>query len=144
LSGRTYAGRIAVLLAAAALATGCSRDDDAQPPTPSDPTDTADTAGTTAPPDDRDASGDVSGFVCQPDAAGSWDASGVLTSSATAPEDYAVTVLVTGPDETSAPGRRRVLRGLEPGVATPFEIPDVRPVGAGDLTCQVRVVRLGS
>jgi len=144
LTRRTYAGRVAVLLAAALLAAGCSRDDGAEPPTPSDPTETADTGAATAAPSGRDASEDVSGFVCEPDAAGSWDASGVLTSSASGPEDYAVTVLVTGPDETSAPGRRMVLRGLEPGVATPFEVPDVRPVGGGDLTCQVRVVRLGS
>jgi hypothetical protein len=144
LTPRAYAGRVAVLLSVAVLATGCSRDDDdAEPPTPSDPTETADTGTTTAPPDEQDASEDVTGFVCEPNDAGSWDASGVLTSSAPTPEDYAVTVLVTGPDETSAPGRRIVLRALEPGVATSFEVPDVRPVGAGDLTCQVRVLRLG-
>lgn len=139
---RTYAGRAVVLLTLAALATGCSRDDDARPPTPEDPTNSASTGATTAPPDERDASEDLSGFVCQPDEAGTWDASGVLTSSAAVPETYVVTVLVTGPDETEAPGRRKVLRALQPGVATPFEVPDVRPVGAGDLTCQVRVVRL--
>jgi len=144
LTPRVYSGRAAVLLVSAAvLATSCSRDDDAEPPTPSDPTETADTGTTTAPPDEQDASEDVTGFVCEPDDAGSWDASGVLTSTAPTPEDYAVTVLVTGPDETSAPGRRIVLEGLKPGVATTFEVPDVRPVGVGDLTCQVRVVRMG-
>ncbi len=143
MTGRAYVARAVILLSAALLASGCSGDDEAEPPTPSDPTETADTGMTTAPPDGQDAAEDVTDFVCEPDEAGSWDASGVLTSSAPAPEDYAVMVVVTGPDETSAPGRRIVLRALEPGVATTFKVPDVRPVGAGDLTCQVRAVRLG-
>lgn len=139
---RTYAGSAAVLLATAVLASGCSRDEQAEPPTPSDPTDTAATGAATSPPDEQDAAEDLSGFACEPDGAGGWDASGVLTSSASGPEDYAVTVVVTGPGETSAPGRRKLVRRVEPGVATPFEVPNVHPVGAGDLTCQVRVVRL--
>jgi hypothetical protein len=134
--------RAAVLLSAALLVGGCGGGEDAEPPTPSDPTDTATSTTSTAPPDEVDASDDLSGLVCAANGSGTWDARGVLTSSASSRADYSVTVVVTGPDETSAPGRRRLLPGLEPGVATPFTIRNVPVVGAGEPTCQVRVARL--
>lgn len=136
----TYAGRVAVLGAVLVLAAGCGRDD-AEPPVPADPPPATSAPTTTpTPPGGQDAAGELSEFVCAPDQTGAWDASGVLTP--TEPGDYSVTVVVTGPDDASAPGRRRVLAGLQPGTPEPFELLDVPAVGAGDLTCQVRVLRL--
>lgn len=139
----TYARRAAVLGAVLVLAAGCGGDD-AEPPTPADTTATTDTPST-APPTlagGQDASSDLSEFVCAPDASGVWNATGVLTSTASAPADYSVTVIVAGPEASAAPGRRRVLEDLDPGVPVRFQIRAVPPEGDRDLTCQVRVLRL--
>ena len=136
--------RMAGLGAALVLATGCGGGD-AEPPTPEDPTTTATPTETETPPapaGGEDASADLSEFVCAPDETGAWNASGVLTPSAPGTGDYSVTVVVATAEESSVQGREQVLVGLEGGVPAPFEIRNVPAEGGGDLTCQIRVLRL--
>lgn len=136
--------RVVGLGAALVLAAGCGGGD-AEPPTPEDPTTTTTPTETETPPapaGGEDASADLSEFVCAPDETGAWNASGVLTPSAPGTGDYSVTVVVATAEESSVQGRERVLAGLARGVPAPFEIRNVRPEGSGDLTCQVKVLRL--
>jgi hypothetical protein len=136
--------RLLALCAAVLLAAGCGSGD-AEPPTPDDPTTTATPGETATPPPPaggEDASADLSEFVCAPDQAGAWNASGVLTPSGPGTGDYSVTVVVATAEESSVQGRERVLAGLEAGVPVPFTIRDVPPEGTGDLTCHIKVVRL--
>lgn len=137
-----YARRAAVLIAVVAFASGCGADE-AEPP-PVDPSTSVSPSPTETPTQsaEGDASAELTDFVCAPDDTGRWDASGVLLPDGPVSADYAVTVVVTAPQEESAPGRQRVLTGLQPGTPVPFKIRDVPPVGAEDLTCQVKVVRL--
>jgi len=137
-------GAAAGIAVAVWLAAGCAGgSDSASKPDPSASTSSPSETVSPAPtPDGVDASGDLSEFACEVDDTGRWDASGVLVSSARTVGDYEVTVVVTGPGESSASGRQRVLLGVAPGEPTAFEIPDVPAVGSGDLTCQVQVVRL--
>lgn len=139
----TYGRRMVVVSALLGLVAACGGDD-AELPTPADPTTTTQSPST-APPTlagGVDASADLSRFVCAPDATGAWNAYGVLTSSAPGPADYSVTVIVSGPQESAAPGRRRILADLLPAQPVRFRIRQVPPLGAGDLSCQVRVLRL--
>lgn len=140
----TRVHRVVGLGAALVLAAGCGGGD-AEPPTPADPTTTTTPTETETPPapaGGEDASADLSEFVCAPDETGAWNASGVLTPSAPGTGDYSVTVVVATAEESSVQGRERVLVGLESGVPAPFEIRDVPAEGGGDLTCQIKVLRL--
>lgn len=141
----TWLRRPIALGAVLMLAVGCGGGD-AEPPTPDDPTTTATPSETATPPPPvggEDASADLSDFACAPDETGAWSASGVLTPSAPGTGDYSITVVVTAAaEESSVQGRERVLAGLERGVPVPFRIRDVPPEGSGDLTCQVKVLRL--
>nr|CAA9360088.1 MAG: hypothetical protein AVDCRST_MAG46-3219 [uncultured Nocardioidaceae bacterium] len=141
----TYARSLGALGAVLVLAAGCGGGDDAEPPTPADPTTPATATDTASPPPPAggvDAAADLSEFVCAPDETGAWNASGVLTPSSPGTGDYSITVVVATAEESTVQGRERVLTGLDNGVAVPFEIRDIPPEGTGDLTCQVKVVRL--
>ena len=143
LAAATYGRRTLLIGALLILAAGCGGDD-AELPTPADPTTTTQSPST-APPTlagGFDASADLSRFACAPDPSGVWNASGVLTPSATGPADYSVTVIVSGPQESAASGRRRIFENLVPAEPVRFRILRVPPQGDGDLSCQVRVLRL--
>jgi hypothetical protein len=143
LAAVTYGRHLVVVGALLGVVAACGGDD-AELPTPADPTTTTQSPST-APPTFAggvDASADLSRFACAPDATGAWNASGVLTSSAAGPADYSVTVIVSGPQEPAAPGRRRIFADLVPAQPVRFRIRQVPPQGAGDLSCQVRVLRL--
>jgi hypothetical protein len=143
LAAATYGRRTLLIGALLILAAGCGGDD-AELPTPADPTTTTQSPSTAPPtlPGGVDASADLSRFACAPDASGAWNASGVLTPSATGPADYSVTVIVSGPQESAASGRRRIFEDLVPAEPVRFRILRVPPQGDGDLSCQVRVLRL--
>lgn len=89
-----------------------------------------------------DANGDLSEFVCQADQDGEWNASGVITNSASRSADYRVTVVVSEGPGVSVPGKRRVLTDLAPGRPETFDVEAVPDAGDTDSTCQVEVLRL--
>ncbi|HKE70102.1 MAG TPA: hypothetical protein VKB55_12650 [Nocardioidaceae bacterium] len=90
----------------------------------------------------EDAASDLSEFVCQPDADGRWNASGVITNSSGQAADYRVTVVVADGPGDSLEGKRRTLTALAPDTPEQFDIKRLPADGASDSACQVQVLRL--
>jgi hypothetical protein len=90
----------------------------------------------------EDAASDLSEFVCQPDADGRWNASGVITNSSGQAADYRVTVVVADGLGASLEGKRRTLTGLDPDTPEQFDIKRLPADGTSDSACQVQVLRL--
>jgi len=90
----------------------------------------------------EDAASDLSEFVCQPDADGRWNASGVITNSSGQAADYRVTVVVADGPGDSLEGKRRTLTALAPDTPEQFDIKRLPSDGASDSACQIQVLRL--
>jgi len=90
----------------------------------------------------EDAASDLSEFVCQPDADGRWNASGVITNSSGQAADYRVTVVVADGPGDSLEGKRRTLTELAPDTPEQFDIKRLPADGASDSACQIQVLRL--
>ena len=84
--------------------------------------------------------GALGGFVCGPDATGTWTARGTLTNSGQSAAAYVVTVVVAGPDSTAVQAKRQVV-ALGSGASEPVEISTLPVPAAGELSCQAQVVR---
>jgi len=90
-----------------------------------------------------DAVSDLSEFVCEPDADGQWNASGVITNSSGQAADYRVTVVVSEGPGASLEGKRRAMTELAPDTPESFDIKRLPGASGSDTACQVQVLRLG-
>ena len=90
-----------------------------------------------------DAVSDLSEFVCEPDAAGQWNASGVITNSSGQAADYRITVVVSEGPGASLEGKRRTMTELAPDTPESFDIKRLPGASGSDTACQVQVLRLG-
>ncbi len=127
-----------VVLSVAAATSGCAAPAaDVAPavtPTPS--------AQQVAPPRRVDAAADLSNFGCLRRRDGRWRASGTITNSAHRPAAYTVKVVIAGAAMSSAEGKQRTFRPVQPGATKAFVIKGLRaPVGTAP-TCSVQVARL--
>lgn len=89
-----------------------------------------------------DAVSDLSEFVCEPDADGQWNASGVITNSTGQAADYRVTIVVSEGPSASLEGKRRTMTELAPDTPESFDIKRLPPAAGSDSACQVQVLRL--
>ena len=89
-----------------------------------------------------DAASDLSEFVCEPDADGQWNASGVITNSSGQAADYRVTVVVSEGPGASLEGKRRTMTELAPDTPESFDIKRLPGASGSDTACQVQVLRL--
>jgi len=90
-----------------------------------------------------DAASDLSEFVCEPDADGQWNASGVITNSSSQAADYRVTVVVSEGPGASLEAKRRTMTELAPDTPESFDIKRLPGASGSDTACQVQVLRLG-
>ncbi|MGH3498988.1 MAG: hypothetical protein ACRDP1_16125 [Nocardioidaceae bacterium] len=86
-------------------------------------------------------SSDLSAFACAPDAAGTWNASGVITNPTSQARDYRVTVVVSTAADPAPQGKQRILRQIRTGDPTPFTIKALPVTSGSDPVCQVQVRR---
>lgn len=89
-----------------------------------------------------DAASDLSEFVCEPDADGQWNASGVITNSSGQAADYRVTVVVSEGPGASLEGKRRTMTELAPDTPESFDIKRLPGATGSETACQVQVLRL--
>lgn len=134
--GRLIAGLLVALSAMSGCGSGSEPTGNPTPSTAATP-DPARDAGLAG----ADAVSDLSDFRCDRAEGGRWAASGVITNPTRRTASYAVTVVVSGPDESDPQGKRRTLPAL-PGEPTPFAIGAIPTSAGADPICSVRVVRL--
>jgi hypothetical protein len=128
---------LSLLLVVAAC--GGSEGSPKQPPTSAPPSSQAVVQPTVAPPTGDPVPEALSQFRCDPDGAGTFQASGVVENAAKGKVTFQVTVYVGEPQAVPQSAKTKQLAGVAGGGSIPFEIYKIPAPPAGG-TCHVQVL----